>query len=162
MTTTTHRRLPDQRIAHRIGDPEGRFPIFSDAGARLFSGRWHVAGDPVIYAAEHYSLAMLEKLAHFSGFPPSGQHRVEITLPAGLSYEVFAEHQALDWRAPDSPGAQAFGHAWVQEQRSVLLLVPSALAPIEHNILINTAHPDFARITCGLETPIWWDDRLFG
>jgi RES domain-containing protein len=32
---------------------------------------------------------------------------------------------------------------------------------MEQNLVINTSHPDFARITIGLETPVWWDERLF-
>ncbi|EAR52061.1 hypothetical protein OG2516_18390 [Oceanicola granulosus HTCC2516] len=158
----THRRLPDGLTAWRIGDPEGRFEIWSDGGARLAGGRWHLAGDPVIYASASYATAMLEKLAHFQGLLPTGQHFIEIAVPAGTAYEVFAEHQAPDWRAPGSPGAAAFGHRWAQEGRSALLLVPSAIAPMERNVLFNTAHPDFAAIRPGLETPVWWDSRLFG
>ncbi|MBI1217654.1 MAG: RES domain-containing protein [Rhodobacteraceae bacterium] len=158
----THRRLAAAMTAWRIGDAGGRFPIWSDAGARQFGGRWHEAGDPVIYAAEHYATAMLEKLAHFSGQLPTDQHKIEITIPAGVSYEVFADHQAPDWRAPDSPGAQHFGHLWVEQARSAILIVPSAIAPVERNIVFNTQHADFGGIRAGLETPVWWDGRLFG
>ncbi len=157
---TDHRRLRDPLTAYRIGDPEGMFPIWSDGGAKLVAGRWHMAGDPVIYAAEHYSTAMLEKLAHFGGDTPDNQHYIEITLPAGTSYEVFADHQAPGWRAQDSAEAMQFGHAWVTEGRSCILMVPSVVAPIERNIIFNTQHTDFAKVSTGLETPIWWDDRL--
>ncbi len=158
----SHRALDAAMTAYRIGDAAGRFPIWSDGGARLFSGRWHEAGDPVIYASEHYATAMLEKLAHFEGELPRDQHFIEITIPAGTSYEVFAPHRAPGWRSVGAADAAAFGHAWVIEARSALLLVPSAIAPIERNLLINTTHPDFARISAGLETPVWWDERLFG
>jgi hypothetical protein len=33
---------------------------------------------------------------------------------------------------------------------------------MERNFVFNTTHPDFARIKPGLETPVWWDSRLFG
>jgi RES domain-containing protein len=157
----THRRLPAPLKAFRIGDPNGRYPIWSDQGARLISGRWHEAGDPVIYASEHYATAMLEKLVYFAGEMPPDQHFVEIAVPEGTSYEVFADHQAPDWRLRGSPGAATFGHTWAQQRRSALLIVPSAVAPPERNFLFNTLHPDFAEVTIGLETPIWWDDRLF-
>ena len=156
------RRLRASLTLHRIGDPQGRFEIWSDAGARLHSGRWHQAGDPVIYTSEHYSTAMLEKLAWFQGELPAGQHRIEIEVPRGTSYEVFADHQAPRWREPDDPGALQFGHSWAREGRSLLLFVPSAVAPIERNVLVNTTHPDFPGLTPGLETPVWWDRRLFG
>lgn len=157
----THRRLPAPLKAFRIGDTAGRYPIWSDQGARLNAGRWHLAGDTMIYSSEHYATAMLEKLVYFAGEMPPNQHFVEITIPEGTAYEVFADHQAPDWRISESPGAAAFGHVWVRECRSAVLIVPSAVAPPERNILFNTAHPDFARVAVGLETPIWWDDRLF-
>ncbi|MGR3570978.1 RES family NAD+ phosphorylase [Brevirhabdus sp.] len=158
----THRRLPHPMSVWRIGDPDGRFAIWDDGGARLYSGRWHRAGDPVIYTSEHYATAMLEKLAHFGGLLPANQHALRCEIPAGVSYEVFAEHQAPDWRAADSPGASDFGHDWAASARSALLLVPSAIAPVERNVIVNTAHPDFASIRPGLETPVHWDARLFG
>ncbi|WP_353473948.1 RES domain-containing protein [Salipiger sp. H15] len=157
----THRRFDAERRAWRIGDPEGRYPIWSEGGALRYGGRWHMAGDPVIYASEHFSTAMLEKLVHFAGILPEGQHALEITIPAGVSYEVFADHLAPGWQQSGDPGAAAFGHAWVEERRSAVLVVPSAVAPVERNFLFNAAHPDFARIRPGLETPIAWDARLF-
>jgi RES domain-containing protein len=83
-----HRRLRDARTAYRIGDPRGEFPIWHPGGARLVDGRWHEAGASVVYASEHYATAMLEKLVHFSGVLPDGQHFLEVHVPAGTSYEV--------------------------------------------------------------------------
>ena len=42
-----------------------------------------------------------------------------------------------------------------------MLLVPSVVARVERNLVINADHPEFARVTVGLETPVWWDARLF-
>ncbi|MEM9766078.1 MAG: RES domain-containing protein [Pseudomonadota bacterium] len=148
--------------AFRIGDPEGRFPIWSDGGARRFSGRWHEAGAPVIYTSEHYSTALLEKLVHYEGELPAGQHWIEITLPAGVSYEVVTADTLPGWAEIDGKAARGFGMAWMAEARSCLLFVPSVVARVDRNIIVNTAHPDFGRITPGLETPVWWDERLFG
>ena len=157
-----HRVLREHHTAYRVGDPDGRFPIWDNGGARLFSGRWHQAGDPVIYASAHYSTAMLEKLVHHSGDMPANQHFIEITIPAGISYEVCPVEDLPGWREPDAPSAARFGHGWVSAVRSAVLFVPSVVAPMEQNLLINTDHPDFARISVGLETPVYWDKRLFG
>jgi RES domain-containing protein len=50
---------------------------------------------------------------------------------------------------------------WYRERRSLILMVPSVVARIEMNILINPDHPDFSRITHGLHQPVWWDERLY-
>ena len=158
----TPRKLDDARRCFRIGDPEGRFRIWDDGGARLVSGRWHGAGAGVIYAAEHYSTAMLEKLVHHNGQLPRGQHWIDVHIPAGTSYEVVTGDMLPRWAERDGTAARTFGAAWQAERRSCLLYVPSVVARMERNVIINTAHPDFAGLKPGLETPVWWDDRLFG
>lgn len=158
---TTPRRLAKPLTGYRIGDPAGAYPVFSAEGARRTQGRWHEAGARVIYASEHYSTAMLEKLVHWNGLLPPNQHVVTITIPAGLSYEVVTGDILPDWHLPSGEAARRFGQAWYAEQRSVVLLVPSVVARPERNLVINAEHPEFARIEAGLETPIWWDHRLF-
>ncbi|MBX4893189.1 hypothetical protein HJA79_26840 [Rhizobium bangladeshense] len=49
-----------------------------------------------------------------------------------------------------------------QEKRSAILLVPSVVARVDRNVLINPAHPEFASITASLHEPVFWDRRLFG
>ena len=58
----TPQRLDRVLTAWRIGDPDGAFPIFDATGSTLYPGRWNGARTPMIYASEHYSTAMLEKL----------------------------------------------------------------------------------------------------
>ena len=84
----TVQRLDRTLTAYRIGDPTGEYPIFDATGSTIHPGRWNGANTPVIYASEHYSTAMLEKLVHANGLMPPDQHFIEITLPRGLSYEV--------------------------------------------------------------------------
>ena len=68
--------------AYRIGDPAGLYPIFDATGSKLWPGRWNTAASPVIYASEHYSTAMLEKLVHGNGRMPPNQHWISLTIPA--------------------------------------------------------------------------------
>lgn len=152
------RTLDKERVAYRIGDPDGRYPIFSGEGAARTEGRWHRRGQAVIYAAETYSTAMLEKLAHFNGVLPRGQHFIAIRLAAGVSYEVVTKDSLEGWTKPAV--ARAFGAKWFEEKRSAILFVPSFVARMERNVLINPEHADFARIEAGLEEPVWWDARL--
>ncbi|MFN3312986.1 MAG: RES family NAD+ phosphorylase [Hyphomonas sp.] len=157
----THRKLKEGLTGYRIGDPAGEFPIWDDGGARRESGRWHEAGAGVIYASEHYSTAMLEKLVHYSGHLPSGQCFIEITVPAGTSYEVVTADIIPNWAEPSGEAARHFGRLWYQESRSAILIVPSVVARVERNFVFNTGHPDFRAVKIGLETTVWWDTRLF-
>jgi RES domain-containing protein len=54
------------------------------------------------------------------------------------------------------------GWGWQASLRSLVLIVPSVVARMESNILINTAHPELPRLSHSLHQPIWWDRRLFG
>jgi RES domain-containing protein len=65
----------------RIGDPGGAYPIFDATGSTIAPGRWNTPGSPLIYTSDHYSTALLEKLALGSGPLLPNQHYVEITLP---------------------------------------------------------------------------------
>lgn len=158
---TTPRTLQETLRAYRIGDPAGRFPVWSTEGARRVSGRWHEAGAEVIYASATYSTAMLEMLAHWNGTVPPNQHFVEITIPRGTRYEVATADTVPGWAGPGGEAARRFGRTWYAENRSAILIVPSVVARMERNIVINTRHDDFANVTVGLETPVWWDQRLF-
>ncbi|MQM38785.1 hypothetical protein KBTX_02805 [wastewater metagenome] len=154
-------RLDRTLTAYRIGDPDGDYPIYDATGSRRYPGRWNTATAPVIYACEHYSTAMLEKLVHAGGLMPPNQHFIEITLPHGLSYEMVTKDALPGWDTPEPSVSAHYGARWAAERRSAVLLVPSFVARVEHNVVINPAHEEFERIGHGLPTPVWWDDRLF-
>jgi RES domain-containing protein len=148
--------------AWRIGDPNGAYPIFDSTGSKLFPGRWNTPASPMIYTSEHFSTAMLEKLVRGSGSLPPNQHFVSITIPNGVSYEVLSEAHLPGWDDPAPVASKRFGEAWRQARRSLLLIVPSVVARMERNILLNPEHVEFPRIAHGLHEPVWWDGRLFG
>ena len=158
----TAQRLDRTLGAWRIGDPNGLYPIYDATGSTIAPGRWNDAATPVIYAAEHYATALLEKLVHGSGHLPPNQHAVRITIPAGTSYEIVTKDALPGWDAMPPRPSVAFGAAWVREGRSAILLVPSVVAREERNVLINPAHLDAARIEHSLHEPVHWDRRLFG
>ena len=146
----------------RIGDPNGAYPIFDATGSTIAPGRWNTAGSPVIYTSEHYSTALLEKLVHGSGRLPPNQHFVRITVPPGVSYEMFSEPALPGWDAMPATVSKAFGEKWCFERRSLILMVPSVVARLDTNFIINPAHPDFSKLEPGLHEPVYWDRRLFG
>lgn len=148
--------------AFRIGDPDGVHPIYDSEGARLYPGRWNTPDSPIIYASEHYSTAMLEKLVHANGVLPPNQHFIRITIPNGTSYLTFQPAAHPGWDGKDESLCKEFGADWHAGGLTALLLVPSIPARLERNILINPRHPDAGGITYEMAEPVWWDERLYG
>lgn len=148
--------------AYRIGDPAGAYPIFDATGSTIAPGRWNTPGSPVIYASEHFSTALLEKLVHGSGRLPPNQHYVEITVPRGVTYEIFSVPTLRGWDSMPAGASRTFGERWCLDRRSAILIVPSVVARIERNVLINPMHQEFRRIEASLHQPVYWDRRLFG
>jgi len=146
---------------YRIGDPDGIYKIFDATGSKLHPGRWNRRTSPVLYAAEHYSTAMLEKLARANGILPPNQHYISITIPPGISYEILDPAALPGWDSASMNVSRSYGHTWQQSKRSLLLIVPSVVARLEHDYLINLEHPDALRVTHSRHRPVWWDARLF-
>ena len=115
----------------------------------------------MIYASEHYSTAMLEKLVHGGGRIPPNQHFIIITIPNGLDYEMLDTAVLPDWHAESQIASKNYGNEWQRKKRSLILIVPSVVARHEKNILINPEHPQFGKINTSLHQPVWWDKRLF-
>lgn len=149
-------------FSFRIGDPNGAYPVFDAVGSTIAPGRWNTPGSPLIYTSEHYSTAVLEKLVHGSGRLPPNQHYVRITLPKGLSYEVFSPPDLPGWDSMPASVSKVFGERWCAERRSAILFVPSVIARLDRNVLINPAHPEFRTIDVSLHEPVYWDRCLFG
>lgn len=65
-----------------------------------------------------------------------------------------------DWRSnPES--ARRYGDQWLANRLSVALRVPSAVVPVEANVLINPAHPEFRlEWVVGEPEPVEFDPRL--
>ncbi len=146
---------------YRIADR--RHPIWDGTGALLMGGRFNSPGMPLIYAAATFSCAMLEVLAHTNiGAIPSTQAFVEAVVPSDLATETWHAHELPEgWDSNDLGIARAFGNQWLHEQRSAILFVPSVVARIDFNALVNPRHPDAARIQVSDPHEVIWDQRLF-
>ena len=66
-----------------------------------------------------------------------------------------------DWQAWPCPElTQEIGAFWFEEQASVLLEVPCAVAPFHCNYLVTPQHPDFAERTINGPADFDVDPRL--
>ncbi|ATE60099.1 RES family NAD+ phosphorylase [Thauera sinica] len=145
----------------RIGD--GRHPVWDGTGAALLGGRWNSAGKPVIYGSPTYSCAMLEILAHAGiGRIPRTHRHVVVEVPDGVSVERHDADSLPDgWESEDSAPASAFGDRWLDERRSAVLVVPSVIARLDWNALVNPLHPEAALLRPSQPEHVIWDKRLF-
>jgi RES domain-containing protein len=66
------------------------------------------------------------------------------------------------WQA-NEPTTQTLGDTWLDEQRSLLMRVPSAILPHAYSYLINPRHRQAATYLTEVdEGPVWIDPRLAG
>ncbi len=138
------------------------FTVWSGEGARMRGGRWNPPGLPAIYAGTSYAIAALEILVHANthGLPRELKY-VFADLPEETRPERVDENRVEKWAAPDMRQAQAYGKAWLQERRSLVLLVPSVVTRgLDFNAVINPLHQDFSAIAVADEAPVVWDMRL--
>lgn len=136
---------------------------FSGEGARLFGGRWNPRGVPLVYCAEHLSLAALEQLVHVEAEDAPDCVAFAVDVPESVQVEELRPADLpREWRADPPPASLAdLGARWVAEARSAVLLVPSAVIPSERNVLLNPDHPEFARLVRAAPAPFSFDPRLF-
>ena len=129
----------------RIGDPEGGIRSSTRQARPWRRAGGTRPGSPVIYTSEHYSTALLEKLVHGSGRLPPNQHYVEITIPRGLSYEVFSPPALPGWDTCRRRSARRSARV-VPGKAKRRSAGAKRVARLDRNVLINPAHPEFAAL----------------
>lgn len=146
---------------YRIGDE--RHPLWDGTGAALVGGRWNSPGRQVIYGSLSFACAMLELLAHANiGRVPDTHRFLVADVPDDITVERHgAASLPVGWDADNSSSARSFGDTWLAETRSAVLLVPSVVARLESNALVNPLHPDAARLKISASEKVVWDKRLF-
>jgi RES domain-containing protein len=87
---------------------------------------------------------------------------VGIQIPDEVTLETVSIDQLKDWDAENMMVSRSFGDEWIRTLRTAVLRVPSVITQgREHNLVLNTAHPQFALIRAGSPEPVKWDSRLF-
>lgn len=138
---------------------------FDGEGAYRYGGRWSSPGTRVAYASEHQSLAMLEYFVHLDPEDaPDDLVLATADVPDGVSRKrLEAADLPATWREiPAPPELAQIGDDFVKKAETCLLLVPSALAVLENNWLINPQHPEFREIVLHSAEALRYDPRMFG
>lgn len=110
-------------------------------GGRRFSARWHTAGAPIVYCAEHPAGALVEHLVHLDWdlLPDSFQFLTIETEDRIAVKEIAAGGLPSHWRT-DLSITRAIGDAWLSSASHLLLRVPSVILPDTWNVLFNPSH----------------------
>jgi RES domain-containing protein len=140
---------------------------FDGQGAAMRRSRWNPPGQPAIYAAEGFALAMLEVLVQANGIPPPMSY-VEIRIAESVEIEQVFPEDCPGWNADDFTSTHFYSQEWFRAARTAVLIVPSRVTcmggvPRGNNLVINPRHPDFiaGKIWKEPSLPVTWDLRLF-
>jgi RES domain-containing protein len=134
-------------------------------GSRLYPGRWNHKGIPCLYTSENSSVATLEVLVNAGDwriFNARKYKLLHIHVPDKKIIRIRDAELPGDWNTPSiSNSTRTFGSDILMNQRILGFSVPSVVAPLERNIILNTSHLQFRRwITVKKVSPFHFDERL--
>jgi RES domain-containing protein len=135
----------------------------SGEGAKRAGGRWNYAGVPVVYTAENGALAILEVLQYADISDIHSFSMLTIDVPDTIVIQqIPLPTLPTGWQHyPHLIETKELGQQWIDQGKTLLLQVPSAVYPEETNWLINPQHPDAKRIQLVSVKPFIFSDRLF-
>lgn len=134
------------RLARAVGDY---------TGAMLAGGRWNPIGTPMLYTAQHLSLACIEVLVHLDKSQlPRDYVWSKTQLPNPPEALSFGSLNRI-------ASCQAAGHSWVGTGNQLAVQVPSIAIPEEVNVLLNPRHAGYHDLVWSEPRPFRFDPRLF-
>lgn len=121
----------------------------SGKGAAIAGGRWNEEDVPAVYMGLNPAICCLETYVHASGKPAIPLKITAFELPDddSLFWVPAIEDLPHGWESlpPDRPSMD-FGTRWLRANRHLGMVIPSAVLPLERNIVINPHHPSVSQI----------------
>lgn len=132
----------------------------SGTGGWRSPGRWHHAGQPVVYLAESPAGRLLEVRVHTSANDVPPQFiLLEVEAPEGQVEAIRFDELPVGWQS-QLEFTRDLGTAWLQRKETPLLRVPSAIVPETANFLLNPIHPDAKKFNMVEASAYLFDVRL--
>ncbi len=136
----------------------------SGNGSRLFGGRWNSEGHYALYTAASRSLALLETLVHapLKLLHSKSYKLITISVPDKTPMEILnVKDLPPNWDALEVEDlTQKIGDKFLEEQKKLILCVPSVLIPEEYNYVLNPLHTDMKQVKNIHQREIRFNDRL--
>ena len=131
-------------------------------GQHPLRGRWNSVGHPLVYTAEHRSLAVLEYRVN-NPLPMADLLIITLEVPDDNQQTLFPDELPDDWaRYAYESLCAPLGDQWLSKQETLMLRVPSAVVAQEHNVLINPLHPEMKQVKVVDALPFMIDERMYG
>lgn len=143
--------------ANRAADLSGR-------GAAIDGGRWNDAEVPAVYLGLSPAICCLETFVHQTGRPLIPMKIVTLQLPDDpeLYRQLSTEELPSGWASlPADRPSMAYGTAWLNCNAQLGLIVPSAVMPLEKNIVLNPRHPAMTQVQILDVQEFCYDQRMF-
>jgi RES domain-containing protein len=126
--------------------------------------RWNSKGIEVIYFAESRSLACLENIVH-RGMSDLNTNQFSLVVAKATENirEIKMKDMPKGWNSIDENAykiCRPFGDNWIRSGSSLLLKVPSVIAPGEFNYLVNPLHPEVKGLKVIEIIPFKFDSRV--
>jgi RES domain-containing protein len=118
-------------------------------GAAIEGGRWNHEDVPAVYMGLSPAICCLETYVHASGQPAVPLKITCFELPAttSLFWEPKPEELPRGWALlPADRPSMDFGTDWLRGNQQLGMIVPSAVLPLERNVVINPRHQAVVRI----------------
>lgn len=133
----------------------------SGYGAALEGGRWNHKDVPALYLGLSPSVCCLETFVHASGPPVMPLKIIYLELPDDAPYytpDILPE----GWQSlPADRASMDFGTEWLNSLHHLGMIVPSAVMPLDQNIVINPRHSAWSKIRIIDIQEFLYDKRMF-
>ncbi|NYT76973.1 RES family NAD+ phosphorylase [Alcaligenaceae bacterium] len=150
-------------LAFRVAKAK-RARDLSGVGAALDGGRWNDVDVPALYMGLSPAICCLETFVHTTRYPSMPLKITRFVLPDDktLYLEPASSELPQGWKAipPDRP-SMTFGTKWLQNKSHLGLIVPSAVLPLERNVVINPKHPAIGEVRVDEVFDFMYDERMF-
>lgn len=133
-------------------------------GAAIDGGRWNDVDVPAMYLGLSPAICCLETFVHLDASPTLPLVIIQFELPDNPDLYLTPNFEELPvgWAAlpADSP-SMAFGTKWLQSGSHLGLIVPSAVLPLENNVVLNPNHPAISLVKIIEVYDFTYDERMF-